>query len=62
GGNDDIYSQDDRTVLWEASWDLKNENGTDVSSGIYLILAKMYDSESKGSLVVEKMTKVAIIR
>jgi len=62
GGNDDIYSQDDRTVLWEASWDLKNENGTDVSSGIYLIMAKMHDSDSNGSLLVEKMTKVAIIR
>ncbi len=61
-GATDIYLQDDRTVLWEIVWDLKNESGMDVASGIYLIVAKMCNSDSNGSLLVEKTTKVAIIR
>ncbi len=58
----DIYSENERSVLYESSWDMKNANGTDVASGVYLIIARLYSGEEVGNLLFETTTKVAIIR
>jgi len=55
------YNSGDKVVLYEADWDMKNSSGIDVASGVYLISAALY-SEVGGELLVEKITKAAIIR
>ena len=38
----------------QAIWDIKNEAGEDVASGIYLYLIKSLSQEAKGRLIVSK--------
>lgn len=57
-----VYLGNDRTVLWEAEWDMNNAAGDEVSSGVYLILVRMYTSAEDGTLLAEKTAKVAVIR
>ncbi|MBN2057848.1 MAG: T9SS type A sorting domain-containing protein [Candidatus Saganbacteria bacterium] len=38
----------------QASWDLKNQAGEDVVSGIYLYLIKSQSQEAKGRLIINK--------
>ncbi|MDF1544496.1 MAG: hypothetical protein P1R58_05270 [bacterium] len=56
-----IYNEN-KTVLWEAQWDLKNGAGADVASGVYILLIRLYDESDGGRIVLEKTTKVAVIR
>ncbi len=56
-----IYNEN-KTVLWEAQWDLKNGSGADVASGVYILLVRLYDDANDGEIVLEKITKVAVIR
>jgi hypothetical protein len=57
-----VYLGNDRTVLWEAEWDMNNATGDEVASGVYIILARMYSSAEGGTLLAEKTAKVAVIR
>ena len=41
---------------------MKNESGKDVASGIYLVVARMYEGSSTTNLLVTDQTKVAVIR
>lgn len=38
----------------QAVWDIKNQTGEDVASGIYLYLIKSVSQEAKGRLIVSK--------
>lgn len=44
------------------NWDLKSEAEKPVSSGIYIVYARMYSSEKRGALLAEAHSKVAVIR
>lgn len=60
-----IYGANNRRVIWESQWDMRNDAGQEVASGVYLILARLYSVESdadRGGLVTEKTTKVVVIR
>jgi len=59
---DAVYRSDWRKGVYWASWDLKNEAGKDVASGIYLAHAQLYSKTKSGVLLHEKTTKLAVIR
>ncbi len=43
-------------------WDMKNQSGEEVASGVYLAYARIYDGDIDGELLVEMRTKLAVIR
>lgn len=43
-------------------WDMKNESGKDVASGVYFAYARLTTKDKDGKLLSEQKTKVAIIR
>ncbi len=43
-------------------WDMKNQAGAEVASGIYLAYARLYSAEKKGYLMAEDKAKFVIIR
>lgn len=45
-----------------ADWDLRNEAGVDVASGVYIAYARLWSAERKGVLLAEDHKKVAVIR
>ncbi len=45
-----------------ADWDLKNDAGNDVASGVYIAYARLWSAERKGALLAEDHKKVAVIR
>ncbi len=49
-------------VLFAAEWDLKNQSGTDVSSGVYFAYARLFVGDINGTLLAEEKTKLAVIR
>lgn len=49
-------------VLFSAEWDLKNQSGADVSSGVYFAYARLYVGDIDGTLLAEEKTKLAVIR
>ncbi|MFQ6008756.1 MAG: MXAN_6640 family putative metalloprotease, partial [Candidatus Zixiibacteriota bacterium] len=52
----------EKITEFETSWDMKNEVGEAVASGVYIAVARLYSKESKKELLAEKRAKVAIIR
>jgi hypothetical protein len=46
----------------EAEWDLKNQGGKEVASGVYIAVARLFDGAELGNLLVEDKVKVAVIR
>ena len=59
-GNWDNDAIDDNS--FELTWDMKNESGKDVASGVYLAVARFYDDDGKGNLLSEEKTKLLIVR
>ena len=51
-----------RDGLYEIEWDIMNDAGKDVASGVYIAFARMFSNSSKDNLLVKEHTKVAIIR
>jgi hypothetical protein len=48
--------------IYETEWDMKNSAGKNVSSGVYLAYARLWDSASKKKLLAESKSKIALIR
>jgi hypothetical protein len=53
---------DQLTGVYEVGWDMKNDAGKDVASGVYLAVARLYVDESKSHQLAEDRVKVAVIR
>ncbi|MDZ4723175.1 MAG: hypothetical protein SGI97_04630 [candidate division Zixibacteria bacterium] len=51
-----------RAGLFESEWNMKNQSGSPVSSGVYFAYARLYSSPDKKTLLAEDKVKVAIIR
>jgi hypothetical protein len=47
---------------YEIGWDMKNQAGKDVASGVYLAVARLFDGSRKKTQLVEQQVKVAVIR
>ena len=43
-------------------WDLRNSGGKDVSSGVYVAYARLYESSSRNAVLAEEKTKIVVIR
>jgi hypothetical protein len=52
----------EKIIEFESSWDMKNEEGEAVTSGVYIAVARLYGTASGKELLAEKRAKVAIIR
>ena len=59
---DQIATQDARMGTYQLEWDMRNEAGTDVASGVYLCYARLYSDSRNAVLLAEDKVKVAIIR
>ena len=60
---DTIVHMGDLAVPLELRWNMKNAHGSDVASGVYIGVAKLYSEQAgSDSLVTESRVKVAIIR
>ncbi len=59
---DQISDSDLRYGKYFSDWDLKNQAGKEVASGVYLAYARLFSSQHKGTLLAEMKTKVALIR
>lgn len=51
-----------KQVEFTAEWDMKNEWGKGVASGVYIAVGRVYSSAKKSLLLAEDKVKVAIIR
>jgi len=51
-----------KKVEFTAEWDMKNEWGKGVASGVYIAVGRVYSSAKKSLLLAEDKVKVAIIR
>jgi len=47
---------------YKIEWDVKNSSGSNVASGVYVAYGRLYTDPKKGTLLAEKMAKVAVIR
>jgi hypothetical protein len=52
----------EKLVHYESAWDMKNDRGEDVASGVYVAVGRLYSNMKKGGLLAEDRVKVAIIR
>ncbi len=57
-----IPKQEVKKFRFITSWDMKNEQGTEVASGVYFAVGRLYSNMKKGELLAEDRVKVAIIR
>jgi len=48
--------------VYETEWDLKNANGKDVASGVYVAYARLFGDSNHRQILAEEKTKVLIIR
>ncbi len=51
-----------RTGQFETGWDMKNEAGKDVVSGVYIAVARLYVGGANTAPVAEQKVKVVIVR
>ena len=51
-----------RLGIYYTEWDLTNESGNNVASGVYIAYARLYSKSHKGVLIAEDKAKVAVIR
>jgi hypothetical protein len=51
-----------KQVEFTADWDMKNERGKEVASGVYIAVGRVFSSAKKDQLLAEDKVKVAIIR
>jgi len=64
---DEVQDSHDRSGprpggVFEIGWDIKNQAGKDVASGVYLVVARLYEGTSTNTMLVTDQTKVAVIR
>jgi hypothetical protein len=52
----------EKVVEFQTEWDMKNEAGREVASGVYIAVARLYSAPKRGVLLAEDKVKVAIIR
>jgi hypothetical protein len=62
-----VFVGEDRTGehregVYEAQWNMRNDGGNEVASGVYLACARLFESSDKKSLLAEDRVKVAVIR
>jgi hypothetical protein len=50
------------TVQYEIDWDLFNDGGQPVASGVYLVYAHLYATSGHSELLAEDRTKIVVIR
>jgi hypothetical protein len=51
-----------RTVEFEVGWDMRNQAGAEVASGVYIALLRMFAEETGSELIGEAKAKVLIVR
>jgi len=51
-----------QTMEFVLDWNMKNERGRDVASGVYIAVARLYSEVKKGLLLAADKAKIAIIR
>jgi len=62
-GNYAGESRDSIQVIYlDAGWDMNNQSGRAVASGVYLAVARLYVDANKQKLLAEDRVKVAVIR
>jgi len=62
-----IYDGRDRVgpipgQIYEIGWDMKNQAGKEVASGVYLAVARLFKGSSRMTPLAENRVKVAVIR
>ena len=57
-----IPQSGEKKVEFVTSWDMKNERGRAVASGVYIAVARLYSEVKSRELLAEGRVKVAIIR
>jgi hypothetical protein len=62
-----VYSGQDRIgpvpgQVYEIGWDMKNQAGKEVASGIYLAVARLFGGQGRTNPLAEERVKVAVIR
>ena len=62
-----VYSGQDRIgplpgQVYEIGWDMKNQAGKEVASGIYLAVARLFGDPDRTNPLAEERVKVAVIR
>ncbi len=58
-----IENNDDNTLrTFTAEWDMKNQSGSDVASGVYLAYVRILEDDIDGKVLIEEKTKIAVIR
>ena len=60
--NDNGRFEDKLAGIYYTKWDMKNQNGKDVASGVYLAYARIFEGSVDGDLLQELRTKIAVIR
>ena len=57
-----IVQADERSGTYWTEWDLKNENGDMVASGVYIAYARLFGDSEQQQLLEEDKAKVLVIR
>jgi hypothetical protein len=62
-----IYAGQDRIgpvpgQVYEIGWDMKNQAGREVASGVYLAVARLFGGPGRTNPLAEDRVKVAVIR
>jgi hypothetical protein len=47
---------------YEVGWNMKNQAGKDIASGVYLVVARLFDGTGQKVELAEEQVKVAVIR
>ncbi len=56
------FSDQERSGLWDADWDMTNGSGSPVASGVYLCVARLFSDAASTAPLVESTVKVLIVR
>lgn len=56
------FSDRERTGIWDAEWDMTNAAGSQVASGVYLCVARLFSDQATRAPLVESTVKVLIVR
>ena len=64
---EDVYAGQDRIgptpgQVYEIGWDMKNQAGKEVASGVYLAVARLFGGPDRTNPLAEDRVKVAVIR
>jgi len=48
--------------IYEVGWDMRNQAGKEIASGVYLAVARLFDGPARKTQLAEERVKVAVIR